>query len=123
MLNVIDEFTQSEARVGWRFLGPLNEAHRIELSALKRWRLLLMLAYFPDHSLPLVQLKERRRDLVIALRNRKRPPAKHELMEIAWVQQAISAVEEVIADLDAGIETDSLATKESAEASVCRRMW
>jgi len=82
-----------------------------------------MSAYFPDHCLPLVQLKERRRDLVIALRGRKRPPAKHELMEIAWVQQAISAVEEVIADLDAEIETDSPATKELAEASVCRRMW
>jgi hypothetical protein len=82
-----------------------------------------MSAYFADHGLPLVQLKERRRDLVIALRNRKRPPAKDELTEIAWVQQAISAVEEVIADLDAEIETGSLATKESAEASVCRRMW
>lgn len=45
--------------------------------------------YFPDHGLPLVQLKERRRDLVIALRNRKRPPAEHELREIASVQQAI----------------------------------
>ncbi len=78
--------------------------------------------YFPDHGLPLVQLKERRRDLVIALRNRKSPPATHELMEIAWVQQAIFAVEEVIADLDAEIETDSPATKEFTDADVCRRM-
>jgi hypothetical protein len=68
--------------------------------------------YFPDHGLPLVQLKERRRDLVIALRNRNSPPAEHELMEIAWVQQAIFAVEEVIANLDAEIETDSPATNE-----------
>jgi hypothetical protein len=79
-----------------------------------------MSVHFPDHGLPLVQLKERRRDLVIALRNRKRPPAKDELMEIGWVQQAISAVEEVIADLDAEIETDSPHPKEFAEASVCR---
>ncbi len=57
--------------------------------------------YFPDHGLPLVQLKERRRDLVIALRNRKNPPAQHELMEIASVQQAIFAIEEVIANWDA----------------------
>jgi hypothetical protein len=71
-----------------------------------------MSVHFADHGLPLVQLKERRRDLVIALRNRKTSPAKQELMEIAWVQQAISAVEEVIADLDAEIETDSPATNE-----------
>jgi hypothetical protein len=32
-----------------------------------------MSAYFPDHGLPLVQLKEHRRDLVIALRDRKGP--------------------------------------------------
>jgi|GEM_PF-463187 len=79
--------------------------------------------YFPDHGLPLVQIKERRRDLVIALRKRKWPLPTNELLEISWAQQAISAVEEVIADLDAEIETGSLATKESAEASVCRRMW
>ena len=46
--------------------------------------------YFPDHGLPLVQLKERRRDLVIALRNRKTPPAERELMEIAWFSRRFS---------------------------------
>ena len=46
-----------------------------------------MSAHFPDHGLPLIHLKERRRDLVIALRNHIRAPAKDELMEIAWVQQ------------------------------------
>jgi hypothetical protein len=71
-----------------------------------------MSANFADHGLPLVRLKERRRDLVVALRNRKTSPAKHELMEIAWVQQAISAVEEVSADLDVETETDSPAAKE-----------
>ena len=78
--------------------------------------------YFPDHGLPLVQLKERRRDLVIALRNRNSPPAEHELMEIAWVQQAIFAVEEVIANLDAEVETDPQATKDATLTNLFRRM-
>jgi hypothetical protein len=77
----------------------------------------------PDHGLPLVQPKERRRDLVIALRNRKRPPAKNELMESPGFSRRSPQFEEMIADLDAEIQTDSLATKELAEASVCRRRW
>jgi hypothetical protein len=63
--------------------------------------------YEPDHGLPLIQLKEQRRDLVIALRNRRTPPTAHELMEIAAVQHAISAFEDVIADLDGETETHS----------------
>ena len=55
----------------------------------------------PDHGLPLVQLKERRRELVIAHRRRPNPPSAHELMEVAAIQHAISALEEVIVDLDA----------------------
>jgi hypothetical protein len=43
-------------------------------------------------------------------------------MEIAWVQQAIFAVEEVIANLDAEIETDSPATREGTQAGICRRI-
>jgi hypothetical protein len=78
--------------------------------------------YFPDHGLPLVQLKERRRDLVIALRDCKRPPAEHELMEIASVQQAIFAIEEVIANWDAEVETDLPSTQENIQAGVVRRM-
>jgi hypothetical protein len=65
----------------------------------------------PDHGLPLVQLKERRRELVIALRHRGAPPTTHELMEIAAVQQAISAFADVVADLDAESETVSPAPK------------
>jgi hypothetical protein len=67
--------------------------------------------YEPDHGLPLVQLKEHRRDLVIALRNRRVAPTAHELMEIAAVQHAISAFEDVIADLDAEGEADSYSAK------------
>jgi hypothetical protein len=58
----------------------------------------------PDHGLPLVQLNEQRRDLVVALQNRNDPVSGWELMQIAAVQQAISAFEDVIADLDAEIE-------------------
>jgi hypothetical protein len=58
----------------------------------------------PDHGLPLVQLKEQRRDLIVALQNRNGPVSGWELMQIAAVQQAISAFEDVIADLDAELE-------------------
>ena len=37
----------------------------------------------PDHGLPLVQLKEQRRDLVVALQNRSGPVSSWELMQIA----------------------------------------
>jgi hypothetical protein len=65
-----------------------------------RWSFAMM-RHLPDHGLPLVQLKEQRRDLVVALQNRAGPVSGWELMQIAAVQQAISAFEEVIADLDA----------------------
>ena len=63
-----------------------------------------MMGHLPDHGLPLVQLKEQRRDLVVALQNRKGPVTGWELIQIAAVQQAISAFEDVISDLDAEIE-------------------
>jgi hypothetical protein len=59
----------------------------------------------PDHGLPLVRLKEQRRDLVVALQNHAGPVSGWQLMQIAAVQQAISAFEEVITDLDAETET------------------
>ena len=58
----------------------------------------------PDHGLPLVQLKEQRRDLVVALQNRNGTVTGWELMQIAAIQQAIQAFEDVIADLDAELE-------------------
>jgi hypothetical protein len=63
-----------------------------------------MMRHLPDHGLPLVQLKEQRRDLIVALQNRNGPVSGWELMQIAAVQQAISAFEDVIADLDAEME-------------------
>ena len=56
--------------------------------------------YPSDHGLPLVQLKERRREMVVALQNRPGPVSADELGKIAAIQQAISAFEDVIADLD-----------------------
>lgn len=63
-----------------------------------------MLRDLPDHGLPLVQLKELRRDMVVALQKRKGAVSTEELMRIASVQAAISAFEDVIADLDAELE-------------------
>src|SRR3954449_1090876 len=63
-----------------------------------------IMRHLPDHGLPLVQLKEQRRDLIVALQNRRGPVSGWELMQIAAVQQAISAFEEVITDLDAELE-------------------
>jgi hypothetical protein len=69
----------------------------------------MLIRHLPDHSLPLIQLKEQRRDLVVALQNRKGPISSWELMQIAAVQQAIRAFEEVIADLDAEAEMEAAA--------------
>jgi hypothetical protein len=57
-----------------------------------------------DHGLPLVQLKEQRRDLVVALRGQTGPLSSHQIAEIAALQQTIAAVEAVIVDLDAELE-------------------
>jgi hypothetical protein len=60
--------------------------------------------YPPDHSLPLVQLKERRREMVVALQNRAGRVGEDELRQLATIQQAIAAIEDVIADLDCEID-------------------
>ena len=68
-----------------------------------------MMRNLSDHGLPLVQLKEQRRDLVVAFQNRNGPVSGWELMQIAAVQQAIQAFEDVIADLDAEMEMEAAA--------------
>ncbi len=60
---------------------------------------------FEDHGLPLVQLKEARRDLVLQLRHVKGSISAEMLTQIVGVQLAIKAVEEVIDDLDAELES------------------
>lgn len=57
-----------------------------------------------DHGLPLVQLKEQRRELVVALQKQITRISSWKLMQIAAIQQAISAFEDVIHDLDAELE-------------------
>ena len=64
----------------------------------------IIMKHLADHGLPLVQLKEQRRDLIVALQNRNGPVSGWELMQIAAIQQAISAFEDVIADLDAELK-------------------
>ncbi|WP_271605837.1 hypothetical protein [Bradyrhizobium sp. CCBAU 11434] len=60
--------------------------------------------YPPDHALPLVQLKERRREMVVALQNRVGRVGDDELRQLATIQQAIAAIEDVIADLDCEVD-------------------
>jgi hypothetical protein len=60
---------------------------------------------FEDHGLPLVQLKEQRRELIVALMGRKEPISKTKIAEIAAIQNAIAAIEAVIVDLDAEIDS------------------
>jgi hypothetical protein len=62
------------------------------------------MTYFEDHGLPLVQLKERRRELVVALMGRNDPISKDQIVEIASLQHAIAALEAVSFDLDAEVE-------------------
>jgi hypothetical protein len=59
---------------------------------------------FEDHGLPLVQLKERRRELVVSLGAHEGPISDVEIAEIASLQQAIAAMEAVVDDLDSQIE-------------------
>lgn len=53
-----------------------------------------------DHGLPLVALKEQRRELVMSLLGRTEPLCQTAISDLAAIQSAISAVECVIADLD-----------------------
>jgi hypothetical protein len=59
---------------------------------------------FEDHGLPLVQLKEQRRELIVALIGRLAPISNIEIAQIASLQQTIAAMEAVIGDLDLQVE-------------------
>jgi hypothetical protein len=63
-----------------------------------------MPALLEDHGLPLVQLKERRRDLIVALMGRPGLLSEQQIAEIASIQSAIAAFEAVLDDLDAEAE-------------------
>jgi hypothetical protein len=53
-----------------------------------------------DHGLPLIALKEQRRDLIMSLRGERGPLPAGVIQEISALQAAIAAIEAVIADLD-----------------------
>jgi hypothetical protein len=63
-----------------------------------------MRALLEDHGLPLVQLKERRRDLIVALMGQHGALSERQIAEIAAIQSAIVAFEAVLDDLDAEAE-------------------
>lgn len=53
-----------------------------------------------DHGLPLVALKEQRRELIVSLLGRTGPLPDEMIRKIAAVQTAIKAFEAVIDDMD-----------------------
>ena len=61
-----------------------------------------------DHGLPLVQLREQRRDLLVSLQRTRGPISGWQLMQIAALQQVIRACEEVLDDLDAEAEASAM---------------
>jgi predicted ArsR family transcriptional regulator len=70
----------------------------------RRLEIVTMPALLEDHGLPLVQLKERRRDLIVALMGQHGPMSEQQIAEIASIQSAILAFEAVLDDLDAEAE-------------------
>jgi hypothetical protein len=55
-------------------------------------------SFIADDRLPLVRLRERRRELVLSLQEHAHGIARERIREIAEIQQAIRAVEAVIAE-------------------------
>jgi hypothetical protein len=76
---------------------------------------------FEDHGLPLVQLKEQRRELVVALIGRKDPISNFEIAEIASLQQAIAAMEAVVGDLDSQIEFSPPRRQAASPVGIAKR--
>ena len=76
--------------------------------------------YYEDHGLPLVRLKERRRELVAALIGRKDPISNVQIAEIASLQQAIAAMEAVVGDLDSQFEFPPARRQSSSAFGIAR---
>jgi tRNA C32,U32 (ribose-2'-O)-methylase TrmJ len=75
---------------------------------------------FEDHGLPLVQLREQRRDLVVALIGSKDSISNVHIAEIASLQQAIAAMEAVVGDLDSQIEFSPARRQSASTFSMAR---
>jgi hypothetical protein len=58
---------------------------------------------FEDHGLPLIQLKEQRREMVMALIGCNDPIPSGQITEIAHLQHTNTAMEADVVDLDAEI--------------------
>ena len=85
------------------------------------------MTYIEDHGLPLVQLKEQRRDLVVALSGRDHPISSREIAKLAALQQTIAAMEAIVDDLDLTTELVSFqrrtnACPDNAEAKTVKPM-
>jgi hypothetical protein len=95
-----DEPEQSESGGKIKFYRLFQQSFSRFYIRLCDQRLEVQMQYPPDHGLPLIQLKERRREMVVALQNHTGTISDDELRQIATIQQVISAFEDVIADLD-----------------------
>jgi hypothetical protein len=73
--------------------------------------------HLEDHGLPLVQLKEQRRDMIVAMMGRTGTITKTQIAEIAQIQQAIAAVEAVIVDLDTEFITSVMSARPTHQTS------
>ena len=80
------------------------------------------MGYFEDHGLPLVQLKEQRRELVVALAGRNDHISHCEIVELALLQQAIAAMEAVVDDLDSQIELPPPRRQAASVIGIGRRL-
>jgi hypothetical protein len=74
--------------------------------------------HLEDHGLPLVQLNEQRRDLIVALMGRTGRITKRQIAEIAAIQQAIAAVEAVIVDLDTEVLSSVMHRRQARRPSL-----
>jgi hypothetical protein len=77
---------------GWALVASLNMDGASKMNLLE------------DHGLPLVQLKEQRRELVVSLSGCSGPLPRDQILQIALLQHTIAAMEAVIIDLDAELE-------------------
>jgi hypothetical protein len=76
-----------------------------------------MFSCLEDHGLPLIQLKEQLRDLIVALAGHGEIEAR-DIMKIAALRQTIAAIEAVIFDLDAELDRRSRTPPRARSLSV-----
>jgi hypothetical protein len=75
------------------------------------------MSYLEDHGLPLVQLKEQRRELVVALSTRDGPISNFEIQKLGSLQQAITAMEAIVDDIEPTCEI--IPFRKQADSTPC----